>query len=112
MWVLALADAPAASAQTIPSPFTFIERKQEAGLATGYTSAETGRFGLGPSGGLLLGGRYAVELSGPLSLEGHVGVISGTRDIVKDRAARNALNVLRLHLLRFGDWARDAGQAP
>ncbi len=81
-WACALVAPPAAAAQTIPSPFTFIERRQEAGVSVGYASTETGRFGLGPSGGVLLGGRYAVELSGPLSLEGHVGVISGTRDIV------------------------------
>jgi len=31
--------------------------------------------------------------------------VLGTRDIVKDRAARNALNVLRLHLAQLGDWS-------
>ena len=34
--------------------------------------------------------------------------VLGTRDIVKDRAARNALNVLRLHLAQLGDWAAGA----
>jgi len=34
--------------------------------------------------------------------------ILGARDIVKDRAARNALNVLRLHLQSLGDWAAGA----
>lgn len=71
-----------AASQSIPSPYEYLERRQEAGLFSGYVSAETGRFGFGPSGGLQLGGRYAVELSGPLALEGHVGVISGTRDVV------------------------------
>ena len=69
-------------AQTIPSAFTFLEGRQEAGLFTGYLSAETGRFGFGPSGGMLTGGRYAVQLSGPISLEGVVGFMSGTRDII------------------------------
>ena len=32
----------------------------------------------------------------------------GTRDIIKDRAARSALNLLRLHLFHLGNWARDA----
>jgi nicotinamide-nucleotide amidase len=32
----------------------------------------------------------------------------GTREIIKDRAARNALNVLRLHLAQLGDWAAGA----
>lgn len=70
------------SAQTIPSPFTYVERKQEVGLFGGYLDAQTGRFGFGPAGGLLSGARYAVELSGPLALEGVVGFLKGTRDIV------------------------------
>ena len=57
------------SAQTIPSPFTYVERKQEFGLFGGYLDAQTGRFGFGPSGGLLSGARYGLELSGPLALE-------------------------------------------
>lgn len=69
-------------AQTIPSPYTFIERRQEGGVFSGYVTSETGRFHLGPSGGLLLGGRYGLELSGPLGLEGAVGFTTGERDIV------------------------------
>jgi hypothetical protein len=68
--------------QSIPSPYQFLEQKQEAGLFSGYLSAETGRFGFGPSGGTLLGGRYGIELTGPLSLEGVLGLISGKRDII------------------------------
>ena len=84
--VLSVLSQPAMGvAQTIPSPFTFLEGRQEAGLFTGYRSAQTGRFGFGPSGGMLTGGRYAVQLSGPMSLEGVVGFMSGTRDIVSPR---------------------------
>lgn len=70
------------TAQTIPSAFTYVEHRQEAGLFSGYTNAETGRFGFGPSGGLRFGGHYGLDLSGPLSLEANVGFVSGTRDIV------------------------------
>lgn len=70
------------NAQTIPSPFTYVERSQELGLFTGYLDAQTGRFGFGPSGGWLSGARYAVRLSGPLALEGVLGFASGTRDII------------------------------
>lgn len=31
----------------------------------------------------------------------------GSREIIKDRAAKSALNTLRLHLLRMGDWSRE-----
>ena len=75
--------------QTIPSSYTFIETRQEAGLYGGYVNASTGRFGYGPSGGLTYGGRYALHLSGPLSFEGVAGVISGTRDVINPARAED-----------------------
>jgi hypothetical protein len=45
-------------------------------------NAATGRFGFGPAGGLWIGGRYGLELAGPLSIEGVAGVVRGTRDII------------------------------
>jgi hypothetical protein len=80
MAVLAAPDG--AAAQTIPSAYGFIDERQEVGAFAGYLSAATGRFGHGPAGGLWLGGRYGLELTGPLSLEGVVGAVSGTRDII------------------------------
>ena len=74
--------AQEAAAQEISSPYRFIEERQEAGLFAGYLTANTGRFEYGPSGGLWVGGRYGLELTGPLSLEGVVGVIRGTRDVI------------------------------
>ena len=71
-----------ADAQTVPSPFNFIEGRQEVGLIFGAVDAATGRFGYAPKGGRLFGGRYGIELSGPLSLEGVTTVISGERDII------------------------------
>jgi hypothetical protein len=71
-----------AAAQTIPSAYHFVEERQEVGAFAGYLSAATGRFGFGPSGGVWLGGRYGLELTGPLSLEGVVGAVSGTRDVI------------------------------
>ena len=78
----ALPRTAALDAQTIPSPYSFVERRHEAGFFGGYVTSETGRFHLGPSGGTLLGGRYGLELSGPLGLEGTVGFLSGQRDII------------------------------
>lgn len=73
--------------QDLPSAYTFIETRQEAGLFGGYVSAATGRFGYGPPGGLMYGGRYALHLSGPLALEGVAGVINGTRDVINPARA-------------------------
>ncbi len=71
-----------ADAQTIPSPYSFFEARQETGPVIGYMSTATGRFGYGPPGGKQLGGRWGMELSGPLSLEAVGGLVSGSRDIV------------------------------
>jgi hypothetical protein len=80
--------APAtADGQDIPSAFTFIEGSQEAGIFAGWVNASTGRFGYGPSGGLHYGARYGVRLSGPMSLEGVVGLIDGTRDVINPAIA-------------------------
>lgn len=76
-----LAPLPSA-AQTIPSPFEYLERRQEVGVWTTWMSTATGRFGYGPQGGLGVGGRWAIELSGPLSFEGVVGLIDGERDVI------------------------------
>lgn len=78
----ALAAPREVDAQRIPSAYTFIETKQEVGLFAGYVNASPGRFEYGPSGGLWVGGRYGVQLGGPVSVEGVVGLIKGTRDIV------------------------------
>lgn len=69
-------------AQAIPSSFSYVEPKQEIGPYVGPMTAKTGRFGFGPSGGTALGVRYAIQLSGPLSFEGVVGVVDGTRDVI------------------------------
>ena len=81
--LLALMLAPSwADAQTIPSPYSYFEAKKETGPVIGYMSAATGRFGYGPPGGPLLGGRWGIELTGPLSFEAVGGLLSGSRDIV------------------------------
>jgi hypothetical protein len=80
--VLAALSAAEAGAQSVPSPFTFIEKRQEAGPIFGVVDADAGRFGYAPKGGLVYGGRWGLELSGPLSLEGVATVIDGQRDII------------------------------
>lgn len=68
--------------QTVPSVYHFIETKQEGGAFIGTLNMGSGRFGFGPKGGLLIGGRYAIEISGPFSMEGVVGYSPGTRDLI------------------------------
>ena len=74
-----------AAGQRIPSPYRFYETKQEAGAFTGWIAPGTGRFGYGPRNGPMVGVRYGVELSGPVSLEGLVNWIPTTRDVIDPR---------------------------
>lgn len=71
-----------ATGQSIPSPFEYLERRQEAGPFVGLMPVGTGRFDYGPSGGLVYGARYAIELSGPLSFEGMAAGVDATRKVV------------------------------
>lgn len=82
-FVLACALAPAsASAQRIPSPYRFVDTRQELGVFVGTSSASSGRFGFGPSEGMTAGARWGIDFSGPMGLEIVGGVLSGTREVV------------------------------
>ena len=85
-WTLALASAAllpgVAQAQSIPSSYRYLEKGQEATVFAGSIDPERGRFGFGLGPGVLFGGRYAVELSGPLALEGVTSLFSATRNVV------------------------------
>lgn len=79
---LLLSTAIPAAAQSIPSPYRYIEEGQEAGLFVGRLSSERGLFGYGPAPGLSLGLRYSVEVSGPFALEGIFTSLPTTRDVM------------------------------
>lgn len=72
-------------AQSIPSPYRYIETGQEVGLFIGTMSPGTGRFDLGPDAGTSYGVRYSVEISGPFSLEGVGRALSSERAVVDPR---------------------------
>jgi hypothetical protein len=59
--------APAA-AQRIDSPYRFLDHNQHLGVHAGALGGSEGVLGLGPQGGLMLGARWAIRVSGPLSL--------------------------------------------
>jgi hypothetical protein len=82
---LALLPPSSSGAQTIPSPYRFVDTRQEAGLLLGSVQTGTGRFGFGPSSGLAIGARYGVDVSGPFGLEGAVTYLPTTRDLIDPR---------------------------
>jgi hypothetical protein len=60
--------ASPAAAQRIDSPYRFVDRSQQLGVFVGQLSGSEGQFGLGPESGLALGARWAIRVSGPLSV--------------------------------------------
>ncbi|MEK9500638.1 outer membrane beta-barrel protein [Gaopeijia maritima] len=82
-FALALAATPAlAAAQTIPSPYRYIEKGQEVNLFGGAMATDAGRFGFGPGDQQLVGARYSVVVSNAFSLEGSATTSFGPRDVV------------------------------
>lgn len=79
---LAILAAAPAGAQSIPSPYRFIEEGQEAGAFVSYLSTDAGRFGFGPRSGITMGIRYGLELAGPIGLEGVATLAPLKRDVV------------------------------
>jgi hypothetical protein len=57
------------SAQSIDSPYRFIEGRHEAGLFVASVPGNRGTLELAPGGGTLFGVRYGLEISGPFALE-------------------------------------------
>ena len=76
--LLALYSAPLTS-QVVPSPYQFIETRQEAGPFLAYLDQGTGRFGYGPKPGIAIGGRYGIRLGGPLGAEGVITYLPTSR---------------------------------
>lgn len=84
--VALLLSATAGSAQTIPSPYRYIEQTQSASVFAGWLVTNTGNAETAPHSGPLLGSLYTVRLSGPLSAE--VGLAaSPTQRTVQRRGA-------------------------
>lgn len=58
-----------AAAQTVPSPYRFVDERHEVGGFIAAVSGNRGEMELGPGGGILFGARYSIELGGPFALE-------------------------------------------
>jgi hypothetical protein len=86
--LLAALLAPAAgSAQTISSPYRFLDHRHEAELFVGQMVETRGRLGLGPGGGTLVGGRYSLQVVGPAALEGGLTLLQTDREVWDPRPA-------------------------
>jgi hypothetical protein len=77
----ALFVATASQAQTIPSPYNYVETSQSAGLWAGYLNIDQGNRGTGPEAAPFFGTRYTIRLTGPLSGVGGIAVIPTRRTV-------------------------------
>jgi hypothetical protein len=73
------------SAQVIPSPYRFVETRQEWGVFVGTGSANTGQLGIGPKSGTLIGGRYLLEFASAFGLEVSSTLLYSSRDVFDPR---------------------------
>lgn len=88
--------ATAASAQVghLPSesPYQDFPYRQELTVYTGWFSGNSGRAGVGPEGGGLIGVRYGLRLGGPVEVSAHLARVFTEREVVSPTeigAARN-----------------------
>ena len=82
--LLALAAAPAPlRAQTIPSPYSYLERAQSIHLFAGSVSTGAGEYGLTPHSSAIFGVRYEGRFTGPISGIVEVSAMPSRRDILQ-----------------------------
>ena len=70
-----------AAAQTISSPYRFVDDRHEAGAFIAAVPGNRGEMELGPGGGVLFGVRYSIELGGPFALEASSFLLPTDRQI-------------------------------
>ena len=82
--------ARASAAQTIPSPYRYVETTQSVGAFAGYLWAERSvsitdstSVGLGPASAPVAGIRYQLRATGPLSVDASLAVSPSERRIIK-----------------------------
>jgi hypothetical protein len=71
--------------QQIRSPYAFIDTRHEAGILAGMAFENRGQFDLGPGGGPMLAGRYAIKLGGAFGLEATGSLLSTDRRVIDPR---------------------------
>jgi hypothetical protein len=85
---LALLGARAAAAQTIPSPYRYVERAHSVGASIGYlwtdpdvSLTDSTSAAMGHASSPVVSVRYQLRASGPLSIDFTVGASEGTRKL-------------------------------
>jgi hypothetical protein len=80
--LLLCAVAQSLTAQSIKSPYQFIEPSQSGGVWFGQVKSGTSTVGLQPNDGTMAGLRYTIRFSGPFTGEVEAGYLMSTRTVV------------------------------
>lgn len=83
-----------ARAQSIDSPYRFVETSQSLGLFGGYAFTGEGNLELGPQSAPIFGARFNIRVSGPFSAEGAVSWLQTKRTVWDTIPADTSLRVL------------------
>ena len=94
----------AAPAQTVPSPYRFVEPGQDIGPFYAWLRTDRGSAKLGPKSGSVFGLQYTLRLNGPMQVGAFAGYMSAQRDIIDPRAEGGArkIGVEDLTLIMLG----------
>jgi hypothetical protein len=79
----ALGIATPLAAQTITSPYEFVERSQALYAYTTYVIADRGVIGTGPGGGPALGAGYSWRVSGPFTVDARLAHLWSSRTVYR-----------------------------
>lgn len=91
--VIAFGATPVA-AQSIDSPYRFVETSQSLGVFGGNMFTGRGALELGPESAPAFGLRYNLRVTGPFNVEGSILYMSSTRTVLDTVPADTALRVL------------------
>lgn len=72
----------AAAAQRIPSPYRFIEQRQDLGVLASWVSTDRGTARLGPKSGAAAGLQYTLRISDPLAISARAVYFPTERDVI------------------------------
>jgi hypothetical protein len=79
--VAALFSATVIQAQTIPSPYQYVETTQSLGAWAGYLNTSTGNYDTGPRSAPFFGARYTIRFTGPLSGTAGISAVPTSRTV-------------------------------
>jgi hypothetical protein len=84
-WMIAATGAmtavPPAHAQSIDSPYRFLDNSQFVSAWGGYVAPSDGRIGNGPEAGPIIGASWALRVSGPFAINVEAGYMPSTRTV-------------------------------